>query len=198
LNRRGFIQFLWALMLSYRILFCVAGIGTSFLANATTRSSFLDVDSMTDITFGVTNLGLTVDAILGANPTFTIGSDTYHVTSIIGFYALSDDDNLAVSNSDFGVWTTDNSNAGVGGIAGWKTNPNSGFGVSNHQVFAFNTLSTSLVEGYGLHVVTQELFPGTSGFTGNISARSLNPVPEPTSILGVGLAVVALRKRKKS
>lgn len=163
-------------------------------AFATTRSSFLDVDSSTDITFNVSNAGLTVDVVLGANPTFTIGANTYHVTSVIGFYALSDDDDLTVTNSNFGVWSTDNSNAGPGGIAGWKTNPNTGFGPSASQVFTYTALSTLKVEGLGLHVATSELFPGTNGNTGNIAL-----VPEPATMAGLAFGVAALaRKRRKA
>jgi PEP-CTERM motif len=177
-----------------RLLVASSGVMMVAVANATTRSSFLDVDSTTDITFNATNGGLTVDVLLGANPTFTIGANTFHITSVIGFYALSDDDDLTVTSSNFGVWSTDNSNSGVGGIAGWKSNPNNGFGINNHQVFTYTALSTNRVEGLGLHVVTSELFPGTAGNTGNIAI-----VPEPTAIaaLGFGLVGILARRRKK-
>jgi hypothetical protein len=171
---------------------CVLALSAS--SSATTRSSFLDVDSTSDITFNATNGGLTVDVLLGANPTFTIGANTYHITSVIGFYALSDDDNLTVTNSNFGVWSTDNSNSGPGGIAGWKSNPNNGFGSNSSQLFTYTALSTNLVERLGLHVVTAELFPNTTGNTGNIAI-----VPEPASfaILGLGLVGIFGRRRKK-
>ena len=175
---------------------CLASCGLLMVAsaNATTRSSFIDVDSTTDITFNATFGGLTVDVLLGSNPTFTIGANTYHITSVIGFYALSDDDDLTVTNSNFGVWSTDNSNAGVGGIAGWKTNPNTGFGPNNHQLFTYTALSSLKVERLGLHVATTELFPGTNGNTGNIAI-----VPEPAAFatLGLGLLGLASRRRKK-
>lgn len=177
-----------------KLSFASFGLAVVALSNATTRSSFLDVDSTTDITFNATNGGLTVDVLLGANPTFTIGANTFHITSVIGFYALSDDDDLTVTNSNFGVWSTDNSNSGQGGIAGWKSNPNNGFGINNHQVFTYTALSTNRVEGLGLHVVTSELFPGTTGNTGNIGI-----VPEPAAFatLGLGLLGILTRKRKK-
>jgi hypothetical protein len=177
-----------------RFLASICGLVVLSSAFATTRSSFLDVDSSTDITFNVSNAGLTVDVVLGANPTFTIGADTYHVTKVIGFYALSDDDDLTVTNSNFGVWSTDNSNAGPGGIAGWKSNPNNGFGPNASQVFTYTALSTSKVEGLGLHLATSELFPGTSGNTGNIAL-----VPEPTTLASLAIgAIVFLRKRRKN
>lgn len=180
-------------MVYKRILICALALSASILANATTRSSFIDVDSTSDITFNASNAGLTVDVILGANPTFTIGANTYHITSVIGFYALSNDDDLTVTNSNFGVWSTDNSNSGTGGIAGWKCNPNNGFGPGTDQVFTYTALNTSSVELLGLHVVTQELFPNTSGNTGNIAV-----VPEPASLVAVGLGLIALRRRKKA
>ena len=181
--------------INLRALFVAScGLTIAGMANATTRSSFLGTDSSSDITFNATNGGLTVDVVLGAHPTFTIGANTYHITSVIGFYALSDDDDLTVTNSDFGVWSTDNSNAGPGGIAGWKSNPNNGFDPNGHQVFTYTALTTSKVERLGLHVVTSELFPNTSGNTGNIAI-----VPEPASfaVLGLGLMGVVTRRRKK-
>jgi hypothetical protein len=111
--------------INFRALFLASsGVLIAGPVMAQTRSSFLDTNSSSGITFNGTNGGLTVDVILGANPTFTVGANTYHVTSIIGFYALSDNNDLTVSNSDFGVWKTNNRNSGLGGIAGWKTNPN--------------------------------------------------------------------------
>jgi len=176
-----------------RISLCAYALALSVFANATTRSSFLDVDSTSDITFNATNAGLIVDVVLGANPTFTIGANTYHVTKVIGFYALSNDDDLTVTNSNFGVWSTDNSNSGTGGIAGWKSNPNNGLGVNSSQTFTYGALSTSKVELLGIHVVTTELFPGTTGNTGNIAV-----VPEPASFLAIGLGLIAFAKRRKS
>lgn len=177
-----------------KLIIALSGLAIVASSNATTRSSFLDVDSTSGITFNATNGGLTVDVLLGTNPTFTIGASTYHITSVIGFYALSDDDDLTVTNSNFGVWSTDNSNSGPGGIAGWKTNPNTGFGINNHQVFTYTALTTNRVEGLGLHVVTSELFPGTSGNTGNIGI-----VPEPAAFAAIGFGLIGMfvRKRKK-
>lgn len=168
------------------------------VANATTRGSFLDVDSFSDITFTSNYGGLSTIVSLGANPTFTVGANTYHITSIIGFYALSDDDDLTATNSNFtgnfGPWSTDNSNSGVGGIAGWKSNPNNGMSLSSSETFTFSALSSLNVERLGLHVVTSELFPNTTGNTGNIAI-----VPEPAAfaVLGLGVFGLVSRRRKK-
>jgi hypothetical protein len=181
--------------INFRALFLASsGVLIAGPVMAQTRSSFLDTNSSSGITFNGTNGGLTVDVILGANPTFTVGANTYHVTSIIGFYALSDNNDLTVSNSDFGVWKTNNRNSGLGGIAGWKTNPNTGIGLNQHQSFMYQALNTNLVDRLGFHVVTSELFPGTSGNTGFIEI-----VPEPASfaVLGIGLFGILARRRKK-
>ena len=170
----------------------LCGLSLTAGALATTRSSFIAIDSNSGITFSTSN-GLTIDVILGANPTFSVGGNTYHITSVIGFYALSDDDDFAtINNSDFGVWSTDNNQSGPGGIAGWKCNPNNGFGPNNHQVFTFNALSLANQECVGLHVATSELFPGTTGNTGNIAI-----VPEPASMAILGLGVVGLVSRRR-
>ncbi len=180
------------------MIFSVGGVMLVGVAQATSRSSFLDSDSYSGMTFVSNPGGLTTVASLGSNPTFTIGANTYHITSIIGFYALSDNNDLTVTNSNFtgnfGPWSTDNNNSGPGGIAGWKSNPNNGITLNHSETFTFQALSTNLVDRIGLHVATREFFPGTTGNTGNISI-----VPEPASfaILGLGLIGIVSRRRKK-
>ena len=181
-----------------RLFVSIWGVLMVGVAQATTRSSFLDADSYSGMTFISNFGGLSTIASLGSNPTFTIGTNTYHITSIIGLYALSDNNDLTVTNSNFsgnfGPWSTDNSNSGPGGIAGWKSNPNKGITLNHSETFTFQALSANLVNRIGLHVATQELFPGTSGNTGNVSI-----VPEPASfaVLGLGLIGIVSRRRKK-
>ena len=167
-------------------------------AYATSRSSFLEVDSMSGLTWSSNFGGLSTIVSLGSNPTFTIGANTYHITSVIGFYALANTADLTSTHSNFtgnfGPWSTDDNNSGPGGIAGWKSNPNNGITLSHNETFVFSALSSTLVDEVGFHVVTQELFPGTSGNTGSIAT-----VPEPASfaILGFGLVGLCARRRKK-
>ncbi|MBL8066266.1 MAG: PEP-CTERM sorting domain-containing protein [Chthonomonadaceae bacterium] len=166
---------------------------------AQTRNSFLAADSISGISVTTSNAGLTFLVQTSADPTFVYQSVTYHVTKIMGFYNLSDDDDLAVSNSDFtgnfGPWTTNNTNASTGGVAGWKTNPNSSLTVGGSESFTYSSLSLDNVERLGFHVQVDGLFPGTNGNTGNITT-----VPEPGSIIAfaVGLATFYGRRRKQS
>ena len=170
-------------------------VGSSF---ATTRSSFIEVNSMSGLTWNSTYGGLSTLVTLGSNPTFTIGANTYHITSVIGFYALGNTSDIIATNSDFtgnfGPWSTDDNNAGPGGIAGWKSNPNNAITLNHNETFTFQALSSLLVDEVGFHVSTLETFPGTSGNTGNIAI-----VPEPASfaILGLGVVGLCARRRKK-
>ncbi len=181
-----------------KFILAACGVLLGGVANATTRSSFLDVNSLTGITFNSTFGGLSTIVSVGANPTFTSGGNTYHITGIIGFYALSSTNDLTVANSgftgNFGPWSTDNSNSGPGGIAGWRSNPNNGITLNHSETFTFTALSSTLVDGVGFHVITQELFPGTSGNTGSIAT-----VPEPAAfaIFGIGIVGFVGRRRKK-
>src|SRR5690242_13547110 len=110
-------------------------------AHAQTRSSFLEVDAVSQIAVDVSNSNLTYKVSLGANPTFTYQNTVYTITDLIGFWNLSDDDDLTVTNSDIGVWQANNSNSGVGGIAGWKTQPNTGITPGQDVTLTYDALS---------------------------------------------------------
>ncbi|MBL8747483.1 MAG: hypothetical protein JNK58_14150 [Phycisphaerae bacterium] len=167
-------------------------------ALATTRSSFLGVPAITDVTAVPSNGGLTYTVSLGTNPSFTLGGTVYPIADLIGFYALSDDDDLLYSVSNFsamgGNWNNDSSNSGAGGIAGWRTNPNTGIQAGESIVFNFNSLSTDRVERLGFHVrLTNMLFPGTTGNTGNITLM----VPGASAASVFGLAGLAAARRRR-
>ena len=175
----------------------LAGLGIVALAvsaSAQSRSSFLDVTSLSGIS--VTPAGNTYTVALGAAPTFDFGGNTYHIVSLIGFWVLSNDGSVSATGADFssatGNWSW-NENAG---IAGWKTNyagGANGVDPNGSQAFTYATIDASTVDQYGFHVVTTELFPGTQGNTGHIT------VPEPTTLaaLGIGFAALIARRRKR-
>lgn len=164
---------------------------------AQSRSSFLEIDSITGITVTPSNGGLSFLVEVSNNPSFTFANHVYHITDVFGFWNLSDDDDLTVTNAgftgNFGPWGANNSNSGTGAIAGWKSNPNNGITVGGSETFTYSSLSTGNVERLGFHVRLDENFPGTGGNTGNITT-----VPEPTSMIalvsGIG-ALIARRRR---
>lgn len=169
-------------------------------ALATTRSSFLGVEAITDVTVVTSNGGLTFTVSMGANPRFTAGGTDYPIRDLIGFYALSDDDDLISSVSNFsalgGTWSDDSSNASTGGIAGWKTNPNTGFQTGESIAYTFDTLSTERVERVGFHVrLFDGFFPGTTGNTGNITL--VVPSGSAAGVFGAA-GVLAVRRRRRA
>jgi hypothetical protein len=168
-------------------------------AQATTRSSFLDVDSIVQVTPITSNTGLTYTVSLGSNPTFSVGGHTYAITDLIGFYVLSDDTDfsvlspLATVNSP-GPFSDDSTNSGPGGVAGWKSNPNSGIAAGGVQTFTLPAnFAVSEIDRLGFHVRINGTFPGTTGNTGNITG----PIPAPgaCAMFAVG-GIVALRRRR--
>jgi hypothetical protein len=168
----------------------IAVTGSAF---AQSRSSFLEVDSFSDVTVNVMNSGLTYQIVLGANPTFSYQSQTYNITDLFGFWVLSNDDDLVFSHSNQNGWDAHGNNSGTGGIAGWKTNPNNGITPNQSITFSFTTLDVSRVEQIGFHIRIDGTFPGTQGNTGFAT------VPEPASMLalGAGLAAIAARRRAR-
>lgn len=173
-------------------------------ALATTRSSFTDVDALSQVTTITSNAGLTYTVSVGAAPTFTLDSITYNITDVIGFYVLSDDLNFsplpALLNYDSpGAFSDDSSNSGPGAIAGWKSNPNSGLVPGNTLAFTFPAnFPITDIDGIGFHVRLDGTFLGTSGNTGNIAFQGTPRVPAPGACAMLGVAgVMGMRRRRR-
>lgn len=179
-------------MRSINVLLAAAAVtAVAAPAVAQSRSSFLDVTSTSGII--VTPLGLDEFQVALANgAAFSFGGNSYAITDLIGFWALSNDDNLAGSTSDFGDWRANASNTGTGGILGWKSrNANSGLTLGQSVVFKFDSFKPEQVEQWGFHVRLNGTFPGTNGNTGFIT------VPGPASLGALGLALVVVPSRRR-
>jgi len=178
-------------MKSLALLLAIAAPVAAF---AQSRSSFTPA-TFTGVTITPSNGGLTQLVSLGATPTLTVGSNTYNITDVFGFWALDNEDpNLSGSTSNFGVWNAHSSTSGSGAIIGWKTNPNSGFTPGQSQSFTFNSLDNSDVENWGMHVRIDGQLAGG----GNTAYFEYNAVPEPASLAALGIGAIALIRRRRS
>ncbi len=119
-------------------------------ASAQTFSSFQQVP-ITGISVQNTGL-LQYKVTLNAGAKVNVGGNDYDITDIFGFWALSSDIDLSGSTTSFGLWGAHQSNAGTGGIVGWKTNPNTGITVGNDETFTFDSLATGDVDFWGYHI----------------------------------------------
>lgn len=160
-------------------------------ALAQSRSSFLSVPSIS----GIVVTPLSVDEFqvsLMSGATFAYAGNSYRITDIIGFWALSNDENLDGSTSGFGDWRSNKNNAGTGGILGWRSdNANVGIHVNGSTVFKFDSVKPEQIDQWGFHVRIDGTFPGTSGNTGHIT------IPAPTTLGAAGLAMILVPARRR-
>lgn len=162
-------------------------------ANAQSRSSFQNVGTIDAIGVDVSNGGKTYNVSLGAAPSITLSGIQYTIQDVFGFWVLSNNDITATQNNT-GVWTVNNSNSGAGGIAGWKTNPNTGLTANQSKSFTFNTLVGS-VDGFGFHVRLAN--NGAGPECGNTLYVTGTPVPEPATMTALALGAAALLRRRR-
>lgn len=164
-------------------------------ASATTINSFLTVSSISGIT--VSNAGPVYTVTLPAGSTFTVGSNTYNITDIIGFYMIAPgyNDGSQGALATVGAFSDDSDHRAAGSIWGWKSNPNSGITPPNQLVFTYPSTPGVQYTQIGFHVRLDGLFPGTSGNTGNITGQ-LVPAPGAAALFGAGGLMAARRRRR--
>ncbi len=164
-------------------------LGMSGQAMAQSRSSFLTLDALTDLSITQeTPLAYRVD--VGAAPTLSYLGVTYTVNSVFGFWALSDVDNDHADTTSFGDWDASENLSGAGGISGWKTTPNKGIPVGGTLTFTFDRLTLADVSSFGMHIRVNETLPmggNTAYFT----------VPTPGSLALMSVAAVVLPRRRR-
>jgi hypothetical protein len=95
--------------------------------------------------------GLSLDTALGNNASFMLNAQQYFITDVFGIWLLDDSNDLAASGANSGVWSAHSNYAGSGGIAGWKTNPNTGLTPGQSNSLTFSSVSGQ-PEGIGYHV----------------------------------------------
>lgn len=156
------------------------------------RSSFLEGDGFQDVIVIVSGGGLEYTVSLGPNPAFIYQSVSHPIVDLFGFWVLSNDDDLFPVHGDIGVWRAHENQAGVGGIAGWRTNPNAGLTPGQQFTFVFDDLNVESVEQVGFHIRVEGTFPGTNGNTGYAT------VPEPTTLGILSLLGVAFIRRLRA
>lgn len=164
-------------------------VGAAF-SQAQSLSSFQTVTNVTGLTSSISGLSLSVTAT--ATPTFTYLSNVYHVNSIFAVYGLDDNDDMTATGTTQNGFTFDTNYAGTGGIAGWKTNPNTGF-VGATKNYNYST-KTGTIEAIGYHVRVNESLPGGA----NTLFIRPSAVPEPTSMIAIGAGLLGLVRRKIS
>ncbi|HRI44872.1 MAG TPA: PEP-CTERM sorting domain-containing protein [Fimbriimonadaceae bacterium] len=170
-----------------RLFLTAFGLALGVGASAQSISSF-NVAALTGIS--VNRVGNQITLNVGAAPTILWNSNTYNVTEVFGVWALDDDDDMGATGVNQNGWNWDTNFSGVGGIAGWKTNPNSGI-LNSSLVFNYTTL-TGTVEDFGYHIRVDGNFPG-----GGNTAYFRN-VPEPGTMAVLGLGGLALLRRRRA
>jgi hypothetical protein len=182
--------------------------GALSMASAAELSSF----SITGAFSGVTiTTGDGINFFVGMSSggaTFVLGSTTYIVTDILGFYQLADGPGVSATNADFhgvtnnpgasNTWEEDNSNSSPHHVVGWKAHPaDPGNGIDPGETEHFNFGSITPLANItdtGLHVRVQGFFPGTTGPTGNIR---FSTVPEPATLAVLAIGGLSLLRRRK-
>lgn len=171
-------------------VFTLTMLTTAALASAQSISSF-SFAQINGVDVIRTGNSIVLDVALA--PTLTFNSTTYTITDVFGVWALDDDDDMTASVSSQNGWNASTNFAGTGGIAGWKTNPNSGLVAGQALTFLYNSLNGT-VEDFGYHIRVDGNLPGG----GNTAYFRQEPVPEPATLSAVALGLGALLRRRKA
>ncbi len=160
-------------------------------ARAQTFSSFQAVEEIQGILVEQI-VPLKYRVLVGLSPALALSGSTIPITDLIGFWALSEDDDLSGGTTGFGVWSSNASSAGPGAILGWTTSPSTGIGRGLKEVFVFDSLNTTEIEYFGFYVRLDGVMPGPAG--GN-TAFIYVPAPGPAALLM--LAGLSARRRRR-
>lgn len=167
-------------------------VGGASLSLAQSRSSFQTVTGLTGLTSTLT--GMTLETALGVGSTFELGGNTYTIKDVFGTWLLDDNDDLVATGANDSPWSFNANYTGTGGIAGWKTNPNTGITPGNSQTLTYTSL-TGTPEHFGYHVrLTTNLY-GTGDDTLFIQGAEV-PEPATMAVLGIGALAMARRRRR--
>jgi len=164
--------------------------GTVGMASAQSRSSFQLVTGLTGLASSLN--GLSLDTALANNASFMLNAQQYFITDVLGIWLLDDNNDFTATGSNSGVWSAHSNYAGTGGIAGWKTTPNTGLTPGQSNSLTFSSVSGQ-PEGMGYHVRIAGQLPGGS----NTLYIQNSAVPEPASMAALGIGVAALVRRRK-
>lgn len=173
-----------------KTLFTLTLLTSAALASAQSISSFSYADI---VGVNVVRTGNNIDLSVSATPTLTFNNVTYTITDVFGVWALDDNDDMTASVSAQNGWSASTNFSGTGGIAGWKTNPNSGLTPGQNLSFSYTSLNGT-VEDFGYHIRVSGNLPGG----GNTAYFRQEPVPEPATLSAVALGLGALLRRRKA
>jgi hypothetical protein len=181
---------------SLGVLAVFGSIAFPAVVGAQTISSFNHVTSISGVQVAQSGLIYTIALDSGAFVVFD--GVTYDLDHIFGFWTLGDDGGLSATVTAQNGWNASQHSGPNGEIAGWH-NPNQNAALFQGQqlTFTYDSLNQANVSDYGFHASFVQPLPG-----GANTLYIRGPlVPEPTSIGGIALGIVALvglRRRRSA